>query len=91
MTNDDFERRSRALFQCKKEMAEAMKPILDKHDVSDVDFLSLLAYMVGETIALLDKDTVSPMIAMAQVQMNIELGNQSMIRNLTVPPGTKRN
>lgn len=85
------EERAKDIYACKTEVARAMSPILDKYEIMDVDLLSMLAYMVGETIALMDKNTVSPQTAMAQVMLNIELGNMAMVNALTVPPGIKRN
>lgn len=60
--------------------------LVSKHaaKVSSLELLAIAANMLGKLIALQDQRTVTPKMAMEVVARNIEFGNETILKNLTV-------
>lgn len=75
---------------CKKlhtDLANFLKKFCDDHGTTSEELLAILAYMVGQTIALQDQREWTGDKAMSFVAANIQKGNQDVIDSLhNVPP-----
>lgn len=60
--------------------------LVGKHaaKVSSLELLAIAANMLGKMIALQNQRTVTPKMAMEVVAKNIEFGNETILKNLTV-------
>lgn len=59
--------------------------------LSDREVLAVMAYVVGQTIALQDQRNISPAEALEIVGTNIDMGNKFVVDNLSKVDGLTRN
>lgn len=63
----------------------ALRPFAD--EIGPQGMLAILAYTLGQMIALQNQRGMSPEVAMEIVRLNIECGNNAVIANLADAPG----
>lgn len=68
------------------DVASFMAESLKKDDMPTEHVLAVLSYMVGQTIALMDRTKFTREMAIAIVQNNLELGNQHAIEDVVGKP-----
>ena len=81
------EKRIQRLNAVKIKVIQAARAELDKGDISAMEVLAVLAYCVGQCIALQDMTKVTSEMAMELVAQNIEAGNMDVLIRLPRPKG----
>ena len=71
---------SKAAVGCREAVIAAIQPF--KHDLSGMEILAVLAYTVGQTIAMQEQRTVTHDMIWDLVGANIEAGNAAVIKEL---------
>lgn len=69
----------------RESMLDAMKDAGDS--VTPMEQLAVAAYLVGQLIALQDQERVTPEMAMALVEANMQAGNADVIDFMNATPG----
>ncbi len=71
---------SEAAIKCREAVIAAIQPF--KHDLTGMEILAVLAYSVGQVIAMQDQRTVTHEMIWELVGANIEAGNAMVIDEL---------
>lgn len=71
---------SEAAVKCREAVIDAIQPF--KHELSGMEILAVLAYSVGQAIAMQDQRTVTHDMIWELVGANIEAGNAIVIDEL---------
>ena len=71
---------STAAVQCREAVVAAIQPF--KHQLSGMEILAILAYTVGQAIAMQDQKTVTREMIWELIGANIEAGNAHVISEL---------
>lgn len=81
------EDRTQRLNEIKGRLMDAVNDELKAGEASTMEVLAVLAYSVGQCIALQDMTKVTPQIAMDMVLRNIAAGNMDIVKNHPRPKG----
>lgn len=71
---------SPAAVKCREAVVAAIQPF--KHEMSGMEILAILAYTVGQAIAMQDQKTVTHEMIWELIGSNIEAGNAAVIEEL---------
>lgn len=71
---------SQTAVKCREAVMAAIQPF--KHELSALEVLAILAYSVGQAIAMQDQRTVTKEMIWELVGANIEAGNAMVIEEL---------